>query len=62
MRNTSNIDRLPVVAWLPKTCFSQSPITPSHPQGWVQGAQFDDADTGIAMIALTKQRPVEGNP
>lgn len=31
-------------------------------QGWVRGAPFDDADTGIAMITLTKQRPVESNP
>ncbi len=28
-------------------------------QGWVQGAPFDDADTGIAMITLTKRRPDE---
>jgi ribosomal protein S18 acetylase RimI-like enzyme len=28
-------------------------------QGWSEGAPFDDADTGIAMIVLTKQRPLE---
>jgi ribosomal protein S18 acetylase RimI-like enzyme len=28
-------------------------------QGWMQGAPFDDAETSIAMIELTKQRPAE---